>query len=65
MNGWTDRQVDSSELIATDLFYVDPNVHSHSYFIQCDIGLFLKSSKKYDSRVLAMLVSYESLMGMG
>ena len=34
INGWTDLQVDLSEPIAAHLIYMNPNLHSHSYFIQ-------------------------------
>ena len=34
ITSWTDLQVDLSELIAAHLIYMNPNSHSHSYFIQ-------------------------------
>jgi hypothetical protein len=43
-----DLQVDLSKPIAAGLFYMNPNFHGHSYFIQCDIGLLLKGPKKCD-----------------
>jgi hypothetical protein len=45
MNGWTDLRVDLSDLIAVHLIYLNPNLHSHSYFIQLDIYVFLKSTE--------------------
>jgi hypothetical protein len=55
MNGWMDHVVALSENIATYPIYTYPNLHSHSYFIQCDINLSLKSSENYKSQVKATL----------
>jgi hypothetical protein len=53
MNGWTDLQVNLSEPIVAHLIYLNPNFHSHTYFIQFDIHLFLKSIKNCKSQVVA------------
>ena len=63
MNSWTDLQVDLSDLIAVHLIYLNPNFHSHSYFIQFDIHLFLKSIENHKSQVMATL-SFASLAAL-
>src|SRR5947208_14683899 len=55
INGWMDLGVDLSELIAAHLVYMNPNVHGHSFFIQCDISLLLKSTEIFKSRAVATL----------
>jgi hypothetical protein len=55
MNGWTDLRVGLSDLIAVHLIYLNPKFHSHSYFIQFDIHLFLKSIENCKSQVMATL----------
>ena len=55
MNGWTDLQVDLSELVAAHLFYMNLNFHGHSFIIQCDISILLKSIKICKSQVVATL----------
>ena len=55
MNGWTDLQVDLSELVAAHLFYMNLNFHGHSFIIQCDISILLKSIEICKSRVMATL----------
>ena len=42
MNGWTDLQVDLSELVAAHLVYMNLSFHGHSFSIQCDISVLLK-----------------------
>ena len=55
MNGWTDLQVDLSELVAAHLVYMNLNFHGHSFIIQCDISILLKSIEICKSRVVATL----------
>ena len=56
MNGWTDLQVDLSELVAAHLVYMNLNCHGHSSNIQCDISILLKGIKNCKSRVVATLL---------
>ena len=55
INSWTDLQVDLSELIPAHPIYMNPNFHSHSCFIQWDIGFLLKSIEILKSWVVATL----------
>ena len=55
MNGWTDLQVDLSEPVAAHLVYMNLNFHGHSFIIQCDISILLKSIEICKSRVVATL----------
>ena len=55
MNGWTDLQVDLSELVAAHLVYMNLNSHGHSFNIQCDISILLKGIEICKSRVVATL----------
>ena len=59
MNGWTDLQVDLSELVAAHLVYMNLNLHGHSSNIQFDIGILLKGIKNCKSRVVATLCTLE------
>ena len=56
MNGWTDLQVDLSELVAAHLVYMNLKFHGHSSNIQCDIGILLKGNKNCKSQVVATLI---------
>ena len=56
MNGWTDLQVDLSELVAAHLVYMNLNSHGHSSNIQCDISTLLKGIENCKSRVVATLI---------
>ena len=49
MNGWTDLQVDLSEPVAAHLVYMNLSFHGHSFSIQCDISILLKSIRNYKS----------------
>ena len=55
MNGWTDLQVDLSELVAAHLVYMNPNFHGHSSNIQCDTSILLKGIENRKSQVVATL----------
>ena len=56
MHGWTDLQVDLSELVASHLVYMNLNFHGHSFIIRCDISILLKSIEICKSRVVATLL---------
>ena len=61
INSWMDLQVNLSELIVAHLIYMNPKFHSHSCFIQWDIGFLLKSIKILKSQVVATLPLGECL----
>ena len=55
MNGWTDLQVDLSDIVAAHLVYKNLNSHGHSFNIQWDISILLKGIEICKSRVVATL----------
>ena len=64
INGWTDLQVDLSELVAAHLVYMNLGFHGHSFIIQCDISILLKSIEICKSRVVATLLRLRSPFGL-
>ena len=55
MNGWTDLQINLSELVAAHQVYMNLNVRGHSFNTQCGISILLKGIENHKSRVVATL----------